>query len=81
MELTSDSAPRGAFKAIASSLPVRFALVPVIGYGAARGLDSGFAGLGIAVLLLVCILVGLKLQDELRRRRAARAHIAGLSQW
>ena len=81
MELTSDSAPRGAFKAFASSLPVRFALVPLAGYGAARGLDSGVAGLGVAVVVLFIVLIGLKLQDERRRRRAARAHIAGLSQW
>ena len=53
MELTSDIRARlSAFKAFASSLPVRFALVPLAGFGVATAY-SGLAGLGVAVLVLV----------------------------
>ena len=80
MERTSDSTRLSAFKAFASSLPVRFALVPLAGFGVATAY-SGLAGIGVAVLVLVTILIGLKLGDERQRRRAAREHIAGLSRW
>jgi hypothetical protein len=81
MSFMSGTAPWGACKALSRSLPVRFVLIPLAGFGVARGTHSGFAGLGTAVVVLVGILVGLKLEDEWRRRREAREHIAGLRRW
>ena len=81
MELTSDSAPRGAFKALARSLAVRVALVPLVGLVVAKSQDNALLGLGVAIALGVAILLGLQMDDRRRRRRAAREHIAGLSQW
>ena len=81
MERTSEPALFRGSKALATSLPMRFALVPLAGFGVALGMQSTLAGLGIAVLVLVSVLIGLKLGDERRRRREAREHIAGLSRW
>jgi hypothetical protein len=56
-------------------------MVPIVGFGAARSMNSALAGLCIAVLFVVSQAIGYKLQDERQRRRAAREHIAGLSRW
>jgi hypothetical protein len=81
MSNTSGTTPWGAYKAWSRSLPVRVAMVLIVGVGAARSTNSALAGLGIAVLMVVSQLIGCKLQDERNRRRAAREHIAGLSRW
>jgi hypothetical protein len=81
MSNTSGTTPWGAYKAWSRSLPVRVAMVLIVGVGAARSMNSALAGLGIAVLMIVSQLIGYKLQDERNRRRAAREHIAGLSRW
>jgi hypothetical protein len=56
-------------------------MVPLVGFGAARSMNSALAGLGIAVLFVLSQGIGYKLRDDRQRRRAAREHIAGLSRW
>jgi hypothetical protein len=81
MSNPSGTTPWGAYKAWSRSLPVRVAMVPIVGFGAARSMNSALAGLCIAVLFVLSQAIGYKLQDERQRRRAAREHIAGLSRW
>jgi hypothetical protein len=82
MESTSTNSSRGrSYKAFAGSLPVRLAMVPLVGFGVARSADNGLLGLGIAVAMVFAMLIGVQLKDQRRRRREAREHIAGLSRW
>ena len=62
-------------------MPVRVAMVLIVGVAAARSMNSALAGLGIAVLMAVSQMVGYKVQNKRQRRREAREHIAGLSRW
>ena len=81
MSKPSRTSPFAIVSALFRSLSGRLALVPVAGFGVAWATHSGLAGLGVAVALLVSVLVGLKVADERRRRRANREHIAGLQRW
>lgn len=47
----------------------------------ARSAQNVLLGLGGAVAMAFCILIGMQVEDRLRRRREAREHIAGLARW
>ena len=81
MSNTSGTTPWGAYKEWSRSVPVRVALVLIVGVAAARSTNSAPAGLAIAVLMAVSQMIGYKVQNERQRRREAREHIAGLSRW
>ena len=81
MERNSDSPAWAKCKAWSRSLPVRALLVPLVGIGVARSEQNAVLGLGCAVAMGFCILIGMQVEDRLRRRREAREHIAGLARW
>ena len=81
MSNTSGTTPWGAYKEWSRSLPVRVAMVLIVGVGAARSMNSALAGLGIAGLMAMSQMVGYRVQNKRQRRREAREHIAGLSRW
>jgi hypothetical protein len=73
--------PWAIASAFLRSLSGRLALIPLVGFGVAWTTHSGLAGLGAGVAMLVSVLVALKLEDDRRRRRSDREHIAGLQRW
>jgi len=81
MERNANSTRWGRYKAWSRSLPVRAALVPLVGVGVARSEQNVLLGLGGAIAMAFCILIGMQVEDRLRRKREAREHIAGLSRW
>ena len=81
MERNANSTIWDKCKGWSHSLPVRAALVPLVGVGVARSEHNAVLGLGGAVVMAFCILIGMQVEDRLRRRREAREHIAGLARW
>jgi hypothetical protein len=81
MSNPSRTTPWGAYKEWSRSVPVRVAMVLIVGVAAARSMNSALAGLGIAVLMAMSQMIGYKVQNARQRRREAREHIAGLSRW
>jgi hypothetical protein len=81
MSNPSRTTPWGAYNEWSRSVPVRVAMVLIVGVAAARSMNSALAGLGIAVLMAMSQMIGYKVQNARQRRREAREHIAGLSRW
>ena len=81
MERNANSTTWGRYKTWTRSLPVRAALVPLVGFAVARSSQNVVLGLGGAVAMAFCILIGMQIEDRLRRKREAREHIAGLARW
>jgi hypothetical protein len=78
---TSDLSDWDALRAWSRSLRVQVAVIPVIAYAGFRATRSGLAALTIGVAALLLLVIRRRVRAWRRRRREAREHIAGLSDY
>jgi hypothetical protein len=81
MSSMSDLSDWAVLRAWSRSLRVQIAVIPVIAYAGFRATHSGLTALAIGVAALLSLLTRRRLGAWRRRRREAREHIAGLSDY